>query len=79
MGRYPWIVQDLLRISEGLSRAVVAGQVLGSIIMFSAVYIFLFILFIYLLDEKIKAGPSDQDLATPYHGLHTFVEELKHG
>lgn len=78
MGRYPWIVQDLLRISEGLSKAVVSSQVLGSIIMFTTVYAFLFMMFIYLLNEKIKAGPSKEDLMTPYHGLHTFVEELKH-
>ncbi len=47
MGRYPWIVQGLLRISDGLSKAVVAEQVLGSIILFGIVYTFLFILFIY--------------------------------
>ena len=40
MGRYPWIVQDLLRISEGLSKSVVASQVLGSMIMFLVVYLF---------------------------------------
>ena len=78
MGRYPWIVQDLLRISDGLSKAVVANQVVGSIIMFTSVYTFLFVMFLYLLNEKIKAGPSQEDLTTPYHGLHTFVEELKH-
>jgi cytochrome d ubiquinol oxidase subunit I len=78
MGRYPWIVQDYLRISEGLSKAVTANQVLGSMIMFSVVYLFLFILFIYLLNEKIQAGPSDEDLKSPYHGLQTLVKELGH-
>ena len=73
MGRYPWIVQDLLRISEGLSKSVTAQQVLGSIIIFGIVYIFLFILFVYLLNEKIKHGPSDKDLGSPYHGLNEVV------
>ncbi|MBS4169213.1 cytochrome ubiquinol oxidase subunit I [Parachlamydia sp. AcF125] len=78
MGRYPWIVQGLLRISEGLSKSVTANQVLGSIIMFSIVYLFLFILFIYLLNEKIKHGPIEEDLASPYHHLQAYVKELQH-
>lgn len=79
MGRYPWIVQDLLRISEGLSKAVTANQVLGSIILFLIVYSLLFFLFLYLLNEKIKHGPSEsEDGSTPYHHLHTLVEEHAH-
>lgn len=77
-GRYPWIVYNLLRISDGLSKAVTANQVLGSIIMFGVVYALLFILFIYLINEKIKHGPEDgqeEDIGTPYHGLQHFIEE----
>ncbi len=77
MGRYPWIVQGLLRISDGLSKSVAANQVLGSLILFSIVYLFLFVLFIYLLDEKIKAGPKDEDLSSPYHQLSSIAKELK--
>jgi len=69
MGRYPWIVQDLLRISDGLSKAVTANHVLGSMILFGVVYFFLFVLFIYLLNEKIKHGPKDGDIGAPYHHL----------
>lgn len=79
MGRYPWIVQGLLRISEGLSRSVKAEHVLGSIIMFGVVYLLLFILFIYLLNEKFQHGPSDEDLASPYHNLNALVGEIKDG
>lgn len=61
MGRYPWIVQDLLRISEGLSKSVTAHQILGSIILFGVVYTFLFILFVYILHEKITHGPDDKE------------------
>lgn len=76
MGRYPWIVQGLLRISDGLSKSVTANQVLGSIIMFGVVYFLLFILFIYLLNEKIRHGPSEEDKTSPYHKLHEAVEEV---
>jgi cytochrome bd ubiquinol oxidase subunit I len=76
MGRYPWIVQGLLRISEGLSKTVTAHQILGSIIMFGFVYFFLFLLFIYLLNEKIVHGPEDMD-DPMYHRLHDYMEETK--
>ncbi|MFV0341122.1 MAG: cytochrome ubiquinol oxidase subunit I [Parachlamydiaceae bacterium] len=75
MGRYPWIVQDLLRISDGLSKSVTANQVLSSLILFGIVYFALFILFVYLLNEKFKHGPSDQDLSSPYHQLQAVVED----
>lgn len=78
MGRYPWIVQDLLRISEGLSKTVTANQVLGSIIMFGVVYFALFVLFIYLLNEKFQHGPEDGEESTPYHHLKDYVKETSH-
>ncbi len=77
VGRYPWIVQDLLRISEGLSKSVVANQVLGSLILFSLVYFFLFLMFLYLFNEKIMSGPEDKDTAEPYHQLENVAEELE--
>ena len=59
MGRQPWVVYNIMRTSEGISRSIVAGQVVGSLIMFSVIYIFLFSMFIFLLNRKIKAGPTD--------------------
>ncbi len=61
VGRQPWIVYGLLRTSEGLSKAVEAGQVWFSLVLFTLIYIGLFILFIYLLNEKIQHGPEDAD------------------
>lgn len=57
IGRQPWIVYGLLRTTEGLSESVEAGQVLLSLIMFAAIYMLLFVLFIFLLDRKIRLGP----------------------
>lgn len=59
MGRQPWVVYGLLRTSDALSRAVSANQVLFSLIMFLVVYLLLFVLFLYLLNKKIKHGPVD--------------------
>lgn len=62
VGRQPWIVYGLMKTSEGLSKAVQAGQVWYSLIMFTLIYIGLFILFIYLLNNKIQHGPEEADL-----------------
>jgi cytochrome bd ubiquinol oxidase subunit I len=75
MGRYPWIVYGLLRISDGLSKNVTANQVLSSIIMFLFVYVLLFLLFIYLLNEKIQHGPDDMTIEDSHY--HTLQETLK--
>jgi cytochrome d ubiquinol oxidase subunit I len=58
VGRQPWIVYGILRTSEGLSKTVSSGEVLASLIMFVLIYLSLFILFIYLLLQKVKEGPE---------------------
>jgi cytochrome bd ubiquinol oxidase subunit I len=69
IGRQPWIVYGLLRTSEGLSKAVTANMVLTSLIMFGLIYLMLFVLFIYLLDHKIKQGPEGIE-NVPGHRAH---------
>ncbi len=59
IGRQPWIVWGLLRTEEGVSSVITAPQVFVSILMFIAIYVVLFALFIYLLDQKIKHGPDE--------------------
>ncbi len=59
MGRQPWVVYGLLRTSDALSEAVTANQVLFSLIMFTLIYALLLVLFLYLLNKKIKHGPDD--------------------
>jgi cytochrome d ubiquinol oxidase subunit I len=61
VGRQPWIVYNLLRTSEGLSKVVTANQVMFSLILFTLIYALLFVLFLYLLNEKIKHGPEEAD------------------
>jgi cytochrome d ubiquinol oxidase subunit I len=63
VGRQPWIVYGLLRTSQGLSVVVKANTVLAAIVLFSTVYLLLFAVFIYLLNDKIQHGPDDADLA----------------
>lgn len=61
MGRQPWIVYELLKTSQALSKAVTANQILASLVLFGAVYLLLFIMFVYLLTRKIQHGPDESD------------------
>ncbi len=58
MGRQPWVVYGLLRTSDALSEVVTANQVLFSLILFTLIYSQLLALFLYLLNKKIKTGPT---------------------
>ena len=67
VGRQPWIVYPTLvdgeavgglKTTDGVSEAVKAGQVLGSIIMFGLVYLMLFVLWVVVLNRLIQKGPE---------------------
>jgi cytochrome d ubiquinol oxidase subunit I len=63
VGRQPWLVQGLMRTPAGLSAVVKADAVLASLILFTVIYWLLFAAFIYLLNDKIRHGPDEADLA----------------
>jgi len=92
VGRQPWIVYGLLRTPDGLSKVVQAGTVVTSLFMFAFVYLLLFAVFIFLLNEKIQHGPDEADLtpsgklARPGGDVHTTtrstasaLQEAHHG
>jgi cytochrome d ubiquinol oxidase subunit I len=58
MGRQPWIVYEMLRTSESLSKVVTANQIVASLILFGFVYALLFVMFVFLLTRKIQHGPD---------------------
>jgi len=59
IGRQPWIVYNLMRTKDALSKAVTAEHVWFSLILFTLIYALLFVLFLFLLDRKIKHGPEE--------------------
>ena len=73
VGRQPWIVYGLLRTSESLSKAVEAGQIWFSLILFLLIYSLLFVLFIFLLNEKIKKGPEHADETSDLYPQHKHM------
>lgn len=59
VGRQPYTVYGLLRTSESVSPTVSGAEIITSLIMFMVIYLLLFALFIYLLNEKIQQGPPE--------------------
>lgn len=57
-GQFVYDEQGGLRTSKAVSVAITADQVVGSIVMFAAIYLLLFIIWIYVLHQKITAGPE---------------------
>jgi len=72
MGRQPWVVYGILKTTDGVSQSINRGQVITSLILFSFVYLMLFILFIYLLDKKIRGGPPEEE------GVEEYRDPYKH-
>lgn len=66
VGRQPWAVYKVLRTSEAISPTVPAGHVLFSLIMFSIIYLFLFIIFIHLVRKIVKKGIEEIHLEEGY-------------
>lgn len=64
MGRQPWVVYDLLKTSEAFSLSVTNNQLVFSLVLFFLIYALLFVLFLYLLDKKIRKGPYDESETT---------------
>ncbi len=68
-GRQPWIVWELMLTSDGVSPNLAGEQVFLSVLMFVALYALLFVLFIYLLNEKIQHGPEPLEEDVPVTSL----------
>jgi cytochrome d ubiquinol oxidase subunit I len=58
LGRQPWVVYGLIRVSDGYSRYVSAGNGLFTLLGFMGMYSVLSVLFIVLVYRIIAAGPS---------------------
>ncbi|WP_432798965.1 cytochrome ubiquinol oxidase subunit I [Poriferisphaera sp. WC338] len=69
-----------MRTSDGHSKIVTAGQVVFSIIMFGAIYILLFFVWVFVLNSKIQKGPvlTGESTSAPEGFLRTAGEHA-HG
>lgn len=58
VGRQPWLVWGVLKTKDGLSDYVYREDIIFSLLLFTTIYALLFVLFIFLLDRKIRQGPD---------------------
>ncbi len=58
IGRQPWLVYGLLHTADGISPLVHSGNVLFTFLGFLGLYLFLGLLFLFLLAETIRHGPT---------------------
>jgi cytochrome d ubiquinol oxidase subunit I len=58
VGRQPWIVYHLMRTRDAFSPVLSEGEVWFSLILFSVIYLFLGVVYVYLLRKKLNAGPE---------------------
>lgn len=64
-GYYQFDESQGLRTTDGVSRAIAADQVVGSIIMFGGIYTLLFVLWVFVLHQKISHGPDPHEPGPP--------------
>jgi cytochrome d ubiquinol oxidase subunit I len=69
-GQFIYDEEGGLRTTKAVSQAITAEQVVGSIIMFTAIYILLFVIWVYVLHQKIQKGPESvsQEVTTDKPG-----------
>jgi len=60
LGRQPWLVYNLMRVSEGASPTVSAGNTLFTLLGFIGLYLLLGLLFLILVGKIIYKGPQTQ-------------------
>lgn len=71
MGRQPWTVYKLLKTKEAFSPHLTTRDMLASLTMFVVMYLLFFVLFLFLLDRKIKTGPTTEKEELPYRDIYT--------
>ena len=59
VGRQPWVVQGLLRTSDGVSPVVSAGEIWTTLGLFGLIYLVLFIAWLRIFLGIIRKGPED--------------------
>jgi cytochrome d ubiquinol oxidase subunit I len=78
VGRQPWIVYGMMKTADAASPVVSANEIVASIAMFGVIYLLLFLVWLYLMDQKIRTGPeSPEHLAAqppPAGWLHVSTE-----
>ena len=73
IGRQPWVVYPStsgpdgvsLLTSEAISQSVSPVEVLVTIVLFTLIYLFIFVAYVRIMAHFIKKGPDDGETAVP--------------
>ena len=65
VGRQPWIVYQVpgMRTDQAISPSVSAGEILATMILFGALYVLFFVLWVHLLRREVGRGPEREGAA----------------
>ncbi len=63
VGRQPWLIQDLMRLNDGVTPSLTGGMVLLTLVGYIAVYAVVFTAGLHYLKRVITAGPDPVDAA----------------
>lgn len=66
IGRQPWVVHQLLKTKDAYTPSVSVAQAFFTLGMYTLIYVSLFIVFCFLLNYKIKHGPTPLPEDAPY-------------
>jgi len=69
VGRQPWAVFHVLKTSDAVSKVVPAGNILFSLILFTAIYALIAVAGLTIILKMIKAGPGDSAPIGPEGGV----------
>ncbi|WP_415379674.1 cytochrome ubiquinol oxidase subunit I [Halosimplex sp. TS25] len=61
VGRQPWVIQNVLQTSEGVSPGLTGGEATLTLLSFAAVYLGLLTLYGYVLARIVRAGPPGRE------------------
>jgi cytochrome bd ubiquinol oxidase subunit I len=69
VGRQPWVVYGLLRTADAMTPFLTAPAAMTSLILFGAVYVFIFSFGTYHIYRLLRDGPSRSAVAPPHDAM----------
>ncbi|MEF8802414.1 MAG: cytochrome ubiquinol oxidase subunit I [Halolamina sp.] len=75
VGRQPWIIQDVMKTSDGVSPGLTSAEATATLAGFAVVYLGLLALYLYVIARIVRAGPPEvADLKTADESAETTAE-----
>ena len=62
LGRQPWLVYNLMKMTDGISPTVSSGNTLFTLLGFIGLYALLGLLFLMLVLKAVKKGPETKSI-----------------